>query len=60
MIIIFNKDVERTPQEIVDDKWKANNLNGEPIEVVKSFKVLGQIIMNDDQDCEHIAKRKSN
>jgi len=60
MIIIFNKDIERTPQEILDDQLKINTLNGEPIEVVKSFKVLGQIIMNDDLDCEHIAKRKSN
>jgi len=56
MIIIFNKDIERTPQEILDDQLKINTLNGEPIEVVKSFKVLGQIITNDDQDCEHITK----
>ncbi len=40
------------------DQWQGNTLNGKLIELVKSFKVLGQIISDDDKDNQHIAKRK--
>jgi len=57
MIIVFNVDVIRTAEEIMNDSWQNNTLNGMPIQVVNSIKILGQIISDDGLDVEHIEKR---
>jgi hypothetical protein len=58
MIIIFNMDVSRSPELIIEDQWQECTLSGKKISIVKTFKVLGQIISDDGKDVEHVAKRK--
>ena len=54
MTIIFNMDVSRSLELILENQQQEYTLNGKKISFFKSFKVLGQIISDDGKDVEHV------
>lgn len=58
LVMVLNLDVTRSIDEIKSDTWQGPLvLDGKTIQLLKSMKILGQIISDDDLDQEHIKNR---
>jgi hypothetical protein len=58
LVIVLNLNVTRSIYEIKSNTWQRPLvLDCKIIQIIKSMKVLGQILSDDDSDQEHIKNR---